>query len=799
MKRIDSIYKLSIVLNVIDNLSGQLSRPNRELSAFEENVLKLNTSFINMTKSGFAMATMGKEIVEYALAPVGALFETKQALGELSSVGITDLKALEKAGEEFSSAWSGTTKAEFISSAYDIKSGISSLSDEAVAEYTKIAGITAKGTKASVDEMTSLFATGYGIYKDYYSDLSDMEFAEMFSAGIATSVKQFKTDGSQMSDALKTLGASATSANVPFEEQLSILGMLQATMSGSEASTKYKAFLQSAAKAGDDLGLSFTDANNQLLSMPEILEQLKFKFGDTIDAGEKMQLQEAFGSAEAVALIDLLYNKTDSLQGNIVDMYGSLGQGIGVATDMANAINDVEGSKYEIIQQKIQNITETVGNGMLPTINTVLDKVDVFVTKIGDWVSENEELAGNIMLIVAGLGVLITTLGGLKIAGGLIGLAFTTPLMGVSKLKTVMLGIPSAFDTIALKGMYAKDAVVGGFGVMKSAGATALTGVKNFGIGIFNMGRQALTTAMTSLPPLIASVWSFTTALLANPITWIVIAIIALIGALYLLWRNWDTVVAWLNNVWNACINGVVNAFQWIKDKINEVPTSVLALIAIFAPFLGIPLLIMQNWGAIKEFFSGLWTNITQGFTNFFTNWIPNLLQSGKKIMSTLAEGIKQGAMAPVNALSDGFTKMRQLLPFSDAKEGPLSSLTLSGSKIFSTLGEGMELTKDIPADLTNQAFNDISIQEMNARAKSELLTSNNEKTVNSELFSTKTKESELIESEKSGASISIGNLNISFDIKSLEDIKFIKLLVDELKDLHSQNDADIDTEVVTA
>ena len=24
--------------------------------------------------------------------------------------------------------------------------------------------------------MTSLFATGYGIYKDYYSDLSDMEF-----------------------------------------------------------------------------------------------------------------------------------------------------------------------------------------------------------------------------------------------------------------------------------------------------------------------------------------------------------------------------------------------------------------------------------------------------------------------------------------------------------------------------------------------------------------------------------------------------------------------------------------------
>ena len=40
----------------------------------------------------------------------------------------------------------------------------------------------------------------------------------------------------------------------------------------------YKAFLRSATKGGEALGLSFTDANNQLLSMPEILEQLRGKF-----------------------------------------------------------------------------------------------------------------------------------------------------------------------------------------------------------------------------------------------------------------------------------------------------------------------------------------------------------------------------------------------------------------------------------------------------------------------------------------------------------------------------------------
>lgn len=98
-----------------------------------------------------------------------------------------------------------------------------------------------------------------------------------------------------MSEAIKTMGASATTAQVPLEEQLAVLGMLQSTMSGSEAGTKYRAFLKSAAKGGEELGLKFTDANNQLLSMPEILGILKSRFGDTIDAAEKWTCRKPLG------------------------------------------------------------------------------------------------------------------------------------------------------------------------------------------------------------------------------------------------------------------------------------------------------------------------------------------------------------------------------------------------------------------------------------------------------------------------------------------------------------------------
>ena len=230
---LESVFKLSLVMNMVDNLSGPMADVASRVGADVSKLDALSNTFGGMVKAGAVMQETGSQITGAVLAPVEATFETRRAIGELASLGVKDLEAVEDAARSFSDQWAGTTKADFISAAYDIKSGIASLSDEGIAQFTELAGLTAKATKSSVGEMTSLFATGYGIYKGYYDDLSDLEFGEMFSAGIARSVQQFKTDGSQMAGAIQTLGASATTANVPLEEQLSILGMLQATMGGS--------------------------------------------------------------------------------------------------------------------------------------------------------------------------------------------------------------------------------------------------------------------------------------------------------------------------------------------------------------------------------------------------------------------------------------------------------------------------------------------------------------------------------------------------------------------------------------
>ena len=105
----------------------------------------------------------------------------------------------------------------------------------------------------------------------------------------------------------------------------------------------------------------------------------------------------------------------------------------------------------------------------------------------------------------------------------------------------------------------------------------------------------------------------------------------------------------------------------------------------------------------IRGKFSTAMSNIVQGISQKFTdartafsNGLNNIknavsgavtwfFESGKRIVSTFANGIKSAFSSAVEAVKGGLQKIRNLLPFSDAKEGPLSTLTLSGQRTMTT------------------------------------------------------------------------------------------------------------------
>lgn len=764
---LESVFKLSLIMNMVDRITGPMAGVSSSVGSSVTKLEGMNRTLGNMAATGAIMAGIGAQITDATIAPVKATFETRRAIGELASLGVKDLGHMEDAARSFSDQWAGTTKADFISAAYDIKSGIASLSDEGVSQMTELSGLTAKATKSTIGEMTSLFATGYGIYKNYYNNMSDLEFGEMFSAGIAKSVQQFKTTGSGMAQSIQTLGASATTSNVPLEEQLSILGMLQATMGGAEAGTKYKAFLRSAVKGGEALGLSFTDANNQLLSMPEILDRLRGKFGDTMDAAEKMQLQQAFGDTEAVALIDLMYGKVGDLQGNIVGMYSALGSGTGVAQEMANAMNQTEPDRYERLTQRIQNVTESIGNSLLPTVNDFISKGEQVLIKVDSWIGKNQELVKIIMLIALTLGGLLTVAGTTIAVVGGVGLILNKTAGFAFGLARAISGIPGLLSTIYLKALYAGDGLKKGFSTVRTVGASAATSIRRVSIsvasmaktaaisgatalkrmtlGLVGMARQAIITAATALPGLIASVWSFTAALFANPITWIIIGIVALVAAIILLWRNWDSVTAWLTAAWAAAVAGIGAGIQWIKDGFS-------------------------------------------GMIGWITGKIAWFGEAGKKIIDTLVGGIKSVAMHPVEAIKGIFQKVRNLLPFSDAKEGPLSTLTLSGQRTMTTYSQGVSLAQEAPADAVETGLN---------RARAAL----NREPVKKVRISRTEEQQDMNGSENgssgSGKNVIIQKLLMPVDLKKIKDLQQLLKLLEEVEDYINGSDSGYDPDTV--
>ena len=681
---LESVFRLSLIMNMVDNITGPMGRISSSVNGGVSRLQKLESAFGGMVKTGAVMTELGSSIAGAALAPVEATFETRRALGELASLGVKDLEAVEDAARSFSDQWAGTSKADFISASYDIKSGIASLTDEGVADFTTLAALTGKATKSTVGEMTSLFATGYGIYKGFYDDLTDLEFGEMFSAGISKSVQQFKTTGSEMAAAIESLGASATNAKVPLEEQLSVLGMLQATMSGSEAGTKYAAFIQSAAKGGEELGLAFVDANNQIKSLPEILDLLRGKYGDTIDAIEKQEIATAFGTDEAVDLIDLLYSKTGELQDNVLSLYDAMGQGTAVASEMASAMNETEPEKFERLQQQLHNVAEAAGSTLLPVVNDLMEGAAGVIQKGAEWVENHQNLVRIILLAALTLGGFLAVAGTCIAVVGGVGIVFTKTAGLVQGFIGVIRGLPDLFETIALYGMEAGDAIRNGFNRIRTAGSTAVTAVKNvtlriagmaktavvsgvtalknMALGLVSMARQAVVTAVTAMPGLIASVWSFTAALLANPITWVVIGIVALIAALILLWQNWDSVTAFLQNAWDTACSKITAGLEWLKQGFQSI----------------------MDWIGEKIAWFG---------------------EAGRRLVTTFVDGIKSVAMAPINAVKGIFGKISNLFPHSDAKEGPLSTLTLSGKKTMTTFAEGVTLAEDAPANAITRSL----------------------------------------------------------------------------------------------
>lgn len=155
-----------------------------------------------------------------------------------------------------------------------------------------------------------------------------------------------------------------------------------------------------------------------------------------------------------------------------------------------------------------------------------------------------------------------------------------------------------------------------------------------------------------ALSPILISIASLAGALgvsigaVAGPIAIAIAAIAALAAAAYLIYDNWEPISQFFIDLWEGIKQFFITTWEWIQGFFGEWGTTILAILA---PFIGIPLLIMENWEPISEFFIELWESITEIaseawdlFAETITGTVSSLIASVVELFHRLESGVTQ-------------------------------------------------------------------------------------------------------------------------------------------------------------
>lgn len=476
----NALNNLTFMVSLIDKVSAPMGKVMKSIDqasiGFKDGAQKIGYGVAGIAGAAYS--------VNRLLEPTK---EMQRALGEVKSLGVADdiLNKLRDTALKFSSQY-GESAADFVKASYDIQSAITGLSGEELAQFTEVSGVLAKGTKANVADITNYVGTMYGIFKQNADAMGKAQWIQQMAAKTAMAVNIFKSDGKKMSEAFSTLGASATTAGISMSEQFAVLGQLQATMSGSESATRYRAFLNGVGQAQEKLNLKFTDAQGEMLPIVDIMHKINDKFGDLKVVADSGLLKKAFGSDEAVALITLLNKDIGGLQNNIANIGKQ--NGMEEINKMADAMTD----PWAKMKTGIEAISISIGTKLLPVILPMIDTLHQALFAVMQWTDANPMLAKSIGIVTLGIFGFIGTLALFSIAAG--------------------------YATI----------VSTGWGL-------AMTWV-------FNPIKSLALAIWGAIP----AIWSFTAALFANPITWWVLGIIAavaIVTAAIIYWKEWTAVV----------------------------------------------------------------------------------------------------------------------------------------------------------------------------------------------------------------------------------------------------------------
>lgn len=517
----DTSSRLAFILSLNDKITAPLGKVKASITDLAEqgqkSILQMGTGLAGMVGAGVAVS----EALEPAL-------EVNRALGDVRALGVAEdaLTSLNSKALEFSVAY-GASAAEFVASSRAIEGGIKGLVGSQLAAITNASSVLAKATKSDAETTSAYLGTMYNLFKGQADKMGKVEWANQLAGQTALAVKLFRTDGAQLKDAFKEVGAIATTAGISVAEQMAVIGTLSSTMEGGDAGGRYKAFFENIGNAAEKTGLKLTDAAGNTLPMLQILDKLQGKYGDLTSAAAGTKLTEAFGG-EGAQVIAALAKDTDRLRGGL-EQIGKV-RGLENAEKMAKAMVD----PWQQFAAAVQALRIAFGQALIPMLTPLMERLVGIAQTLTRW----SQLFPNITRAI-GMATLV-------IFGIVAAMSALTLVVGMSRM--VWLGMVTVWNILTWTG-FRSIAMFLYHTVMVTAFVAGLAIMYTW-MGLVRTGMLLWQGA----------IWLVNAAMLANPVLLIIAGIVALgvvVAAAIVYWDQWT----------GALMNTA--AFQWIGSQLQ--------------------------------------------------------------------------------------------------------------------------------------------------------------------------------------------------------------------------------------